>query len=155
MTAPVPTPPVVKAALVDLIRSQVADPSVMVSYDAATKRRPFKVIEVGVPDTSADFSTAGMVGSGGAGWLQEQYVVAVKVTAFRTGDQAAEVDADAWTLAAAVIAAVRADPSLGGLVAVARPLHATQTGDQHSQGTPPAQGRRSEIEVPIRITSVI
>jgi hypothetical protein len=62
-----------------------------------------------------------IVGGGGTGWLHEEYRVEVYVGSSRGGDNPAAADTACAALVDAVIAVVRADPSLGGRVLRARP----------------------------------
>lgn len=97
-----------------------ARPDVLVCLDGPGTDQPNDIVSVGesIPQTYSPEST---VGSGGPGWLREDYTVMVNVESFRGGDVAAEVFAAARTLADLVIAVVRSDPSLGGAVDRARP----------------------------------
>jgi hypothetical protein len=80
---------------------------------------PDDIISVG--DVMRTIDTFQMVGSGGAGWLDESFTVMVTVSVYRGGDNAQAVFERACVLAAAVEAAVRNDPTLGGAVTQAHP----------------------------------
>ena len=116
---------------------------VLVCLDEPSTDQPQDIIAVAdVHQTYGPFQT---VGSGGAGWLTEEYSVQVIVDCWRGGDNAALVFTQARTLADAVVALVRSDPSLGGAVDRARPgivaHESAWLGDQ--------QGRQTVITIPV------
>ncbi|MGH3381857.1 MAG: hypothetical protein ACRDP6_44730 [Actinoallomurus sp.] len=127
------------------LRAQLAGrPEVLVCLDGPGTDQPNDIVSVGesIPQTYSPEST---VGSGGPGWLREDYTVMVHVECFRGGDVAAEVFAAARALADLVIAVVRSDPSLGGGVQRARPgsiSHTAGWSEDH-------KGRLVEIEIGI------
>lgn len=125
MTIPVPTGPVVKAALVALVASVVdedfttGDPQVGVWYTDAGANFPDDNIMVG--KISQTMKPMRMVGGGGALWMNESYAVEVDISAHRGGDNAQKAEERVFALAGLVGNAVRSDPSLGGLVLVSWP----------------------------------
>lgn len=120
MTIPVSTVPAVKAALKTALegRSELAN-IVLVEYGPATTWLADEMILLG--GTQGRMSVARMVGSGGAGWLDEDYVLSVSVLLFRGEDDAQAAEARLHALAAVVFDTVRLDPSIGGLVTQAEP----------------------------------
>lgn len=124
MTAPVSTIPAFRAALRTAIEEEVDDPAVLVFYDEPTTANlPNDVISVGAVEVTT--LPTQIVGSGGAGWLREEYVVTVICYAYNPDGakpDAAEVAfARGSALYGAVVEAVRRDPSFDDLVVVAKP----------------------------------
>lgn len=121
-----------------------SNPKVLVCLDGPSTDQPDDIVSVGenIPQTYDPQST---VGSGGPGWLREDYTVMVHVESYRGGDVAAEAFAAARTLADLVIAVVRSDPSLGGAVDRARPGAVSHTAGW-AEGH---EGRLVEIEIGI------
>lgn len=120
---PTSTVPAVKAALFTLFQAQLTpgSSSLGVFYDEPGPNQPDDIVSVGACK-SRQVSGMAMVGSGGAGWLHELYTIEVTVACFRGGDDARAVLERAYSLCGQVETAVRADPSIGGLVLVARPV---------------------------------
>jgi len=119
MTIPASTVPLAKLYLFNQITTLVNDAAVLVSYDQPGPNQPDDIIMIGAVDRQV--VPYQMVGSGGAGWLDETYTIAVSVEVYRGGDDARTAFERACVLADTVVAAVRGDPSLGGAVVVAHP----------------------------------
>ena len=127
MAAPVSTVPSVKRYLAEQIQSALNElpiipglPAPIVVYDAPGLYRPNDIIAVGQVYQRYVKQMA-MVGSGGAGWLQEDYEIEIVTDVFRAGETL-QIDAyeRAWLLNSLVEEVFRADPSLGGRVIVSR-----------------------------------
>lgn len=121
MTVPASSVPAVKAALMTKIATQVADSSVLISYDVPGTFQPDDIIVVG--DVERTASPVAMIGSGQAGFMHEDYTVQITVSVFRGGDIAQTAFERAYALNDAVETAVRNDMTLG----VARVLTAKPT----------------------------
>lgn len=116
---------------------------VLVCLDEPGPNQPDDIVSVG--DVHQTYSPFAGVGSGGEGWLREDYSVEVTVDCYRGGDDAAGVFAAARTLADLVVNVVRSDPSLGDAVDRARPgtvLHTSAWDEDH-------KGRQTVITIPI------
>lgn len=122
MTVPASTVPAVRTQLVSLYTAAMAavDPYTLQVSDGAPGRfTPDDLIMVG--DVSGTFEGMAIVGSGGAGWLREEYDVRVEVEVFRPGDDAPTTWGRCTDLAYTAQQQVRDDPTLGGLVIQAVP----------------------------------
>lgn len=119
MSIPVSTVDTVKDFLVANIATQIADPTVLVSYDMPGDYQPDDIVVVG--DIDVDTQVHAFVGSGGAHWLAEQYKVAVTISVYRGGDNASLTWKRAKTLSDAIDTLIRTDPSLGGVVQLCWP----------------------------------
>ncbi|AUG78093.1 hypothetical protein CFP65_3293 [Kitasatospora sp. MMS16-BH015] len=105
--------------------------------------QPDDIVSLG--DTHQTYAPESGVGSGGAGWLREDYQLHITVDVYRGGDNPDATFARARTLADLVVAVVRSDPSLGGAVDRARPAtaaHSTGWDEAHS-------GRHVEIDLTV------
>jgi len=93
----------------------------LVIYDRPGMYRPPELVVIGkIYDRRV--SGFAMVGSGGAGWLKEDYEFEAMVYVFRPGESLqVEAYERAWQLMSLIENVVRADPSLGSLVIRARP----------------------------------
>ncbi|MEU5424028.1 hypothetical protein AB0H73_00230 [Streptomyces olivoreticuli] len=100
-----------------------ASSSLLVVYDQPGPGQPDDIVAVGKVARQIDVDS--LVGSGGAGWLSERYQVDVTVDVFRGGDDAQAAYERGAALADQVCAVVRADPTMGGAVLVARPVSST------------------------------
>lgn len=149
MTIPVSTAPAAKVFLVAAITAQIADPDVSVLYDSPGPFVEKDVIAVG--RVMRDMRISHMVGSGGTGWIDEDYSIEIQVAVFRGGDDAAAVDARAWQLIAAVETTIRNDPSLGGLVIVAHPARSATDGTWENSH----KGRLVDASIEVRIQARI
>lgn len=126
MTIPVSTVPAVKSYMRDQVMTALQDQvipgfALVVCYDRPGQYRPPEIVVIGkIYDRRVDGFT--MVGSGGAGWLKEEYEFECIVDVFRPGESL-QIEAydRAWQLMSIVETVVRTDPSLGGLVIRARP----------------------------------
>jgi hypothetical protein len=135
--------PAARAYLLAQLTTQMAalDPAILVCLDGPGPDQPDDIVSVG--DVRQTYSPESGVGSGGAGWLREDYTVTVTVSCYRGGDDAATVFGRARQLADLVVAVVRSDPSLGGAVDRARPATA-----EHTSGwTEDHSGRMADIEL--------
>lgn len=119
MAIPASSVPTAVGYLYDHIVTAVNDTAVLVSYGPPEPNQPDDLIVVG--NVSREIIPWQMVGSGGAGWLDETYTVEVIVSVYRGGDNGRVVMERACVLVDIVVAVVRADPSLGGAVVVANP----------------------------------
>lgn len=129
MTAPTSTAPAVKAAIVAGVQAAltaVSDTATLVCYDEPGPAQPDDIVSIGRVDR--EVTALSLVGSGGTGWLDEQYTIEVIVSSYRGGDDPQTVFERAASLADTVIEFVRSDPSIGGRVVVARPSHWTYEG---------------------------
>lgn len=126
MAAPVSTVPRAKSflftqtqAALDLLPA-LGYAAPLLTYDRPGIYRPPELIVIGkIYDRRV--SGFAMVGSGGAGWLKEDYELEVIVDVFRPGESL-QIEAynRAWELMSLIENVVRADPSLGSLVIRAR-----------------------------------
>lgn len=125
MTIPTSSAPIVRQYLFDALTAQLApDPvdttaSLLVCFDSPGPGQPDDIVAIG--KTTSQFHALALVGSGGAGWLDERYTVEITVDVFRGGDDAQGAYVRAAALCDAVLGAVRSDISLGGNVLQARP----------------------------------
>ena len=94
--------------------------SLLVCYDDPGPNQPDDIVSIG--KVQRTLSTNSMVGSGGAGYLEERYTVEIEIDVFRGGDSAQVAYTRAAHLADGVVAVVRSDLSLGGAVVSARPV---------------------------------
>ena len=120
MTIPVPTVPVVKAALVTALKARTELTNVSVEYGPAGTFLDDDQILVG--RAHGAFNVSRMVGGGGQWWLDEHYVLQVEVLSFRGDDDEQATEERAHTLAAVIVDTIRLDPSIGGRVNQATPV---------------------------------
>lgn len=128
MSAPASTVPAVKRYLADQIQDTLnsipvpaGNPAPIVFYDVPGQYRPNDMVAVGHTYQRVVRPMA-MVGSGGTGWLQEEYELEIVTDVFRAGESLqVEAYERAYQLNDVVEQVVRDDPSLGGLVIVAMP----------------------------------
>lgn len=109
----------VKAAIDLLPDAGYAAP--LVVYDRPGIYRPPELVVIGkVYDRRV--TEFAMVGSGGNGWLKEDFEFEAIVDVFRPGESL-QVEAynRAWQLMSLIETVVRTDPSMGGLVIRSRP----------------------------------
>lgn len=132
------------------LQTQLAsDTAVLVCLDTPGPYQPDDIVSVG--DVQQTYSPEQTVGSGGPGWLREDYTVTVTVDVYRGGDDPASTFARARQLADLVVAVVRSDPSLGGAVQRARPgsvQHTSEWDDDH-------KGRHVVIEIGIECLTLL
>lgn len=132
MTIPVSTAPAVRDYLLTQLTAAIApDPldksaSLIVCMDDPGTYQPGDVVVIG--DVTNEFGTNSLVGSGGAGWLEERYRVTIDIEVWRGTDDASAVSRRAYLLAGVICNVVRADPGMGGLVLISRPATANYTG---------------------------
>lgn len=125
MSIPASTIPAVRSQLLSLLTatcSPVSPYTLLVSNGQLGVFKPDDEIIIG--DVVATFEGMAMVGSGGAGWLREDYDVRIEIGVFRPGDDAAAVWTRVTDLVYTAQQQVRDDPSLGGLVIQAVPARA-------------------------------
>ena len=134
MTIPVSTVPAVRKWLFDSISAALTpDPldssaELLVCLDSPGTYQPQDIVVIG--NVATAISVNSLVGSGGAGWLEERYTVDVDIEVFRGGDSAQQVSERAFLLGAGVLNCVRSDPSLGTNVLVAKPTASDYSGDE-------------------------
>ena len=129
MTAPASTTDLCVDALITLIKGlTIVTPDVVVadgSPNAGQDKAP-DIIVVG--EHIEQIASLGVFrGDGGAGWLEETYKVRIVVSIYRGGDDATALRKRCVSFVNAIDAAVRADPSLGGVVLRAYPEAHTTT----------------------------
>ena len=136
MVAPVSTVPAVRAYLVAQFTAATAyilEPPVEVyqSVEDHLGEADLVIVE-GAARTLGGFE---MVGGGGAGWLMESYTVSVSIECHVHGERPYPgVDDRAYLILGLLEQAVRADPSLGGLVIEGRPAGSTSTHQTDAEG---------------------
>lgn len=148
----VSTVPAVKAALFNGIKTQIADSSVLVSYDEPGEFQPDDIVVIG--NVSRSVEVHAMVGSGGTGWLEETYTVDIVISVYRGGDDPQTVFERACTLAAAVETFVRNDPYLGlnaSGVIVSWPIQAEYVGEWEEDH----RGRMCTVNLQIHVLARI
>jgi hypothetical protein len=87
---------------------------------------PFDQVTIGDAHSRTTKRTQ-MVGSGGAGWLFEDFTLDIEIVSWQGGQNLQLVVERAWRLLGQVEAFIRSDPSLGGLVIVAYPSSSKST----------------------------
>jgi hypothetical protein len=117
------TIPAAKQAIFDAVRNQITDGAVLVVYSQPGVDHPNDIVAVG--NVRRTTKPVTFIGSGGDGWIEETYRVDVVVSVFRSGDDFQGTEWAAWDLIADIEAAVRTDPSLGGVVIAAYPEAST------------------------------
>lgn len=152
MSIPQSTVPAAKQALYTAIVTEIADPEVLVSYDITGVDLPDDIVVVG--NVERQVRPSSYVGSGGQFWLEEEYEIAVGVSVFRGGagvETASAVDVRFWQLISIIEAAIRVDPSLGGIVTEARPqITRTENGPEKSH-----KGLIAEGELKVHCLAII
>lgn len=126
-------------ALVAAITASVNDTSVLVTEGPPSQNQPDDFITVG-ERISQTYTPHAMVGSGGSGFLHEEYDVFIHIDVYRGGDSFSTVRSRCLVLSKAVDDAVRNDPSLGlsssGLYLAFPQSHIyEQTWDEDHKGT--------------------
>jgi hypothetical protein len=125
MTIPASSAPTVRQWMFDNFTAQLTpDPisttsSLLVCFDEPGPGQPDDIVSVG--KTHNNIGVLALVGGGGAGWLDERYIVEITVDVYRGGDDAQAAYVRCSALCDALVAVVRTDPSLGGRVLQARP----------------------------------
>lgn len=107
------------AALIENITSQV-DSDVLVCEAAPALNLPDNIIAIG-ERVNHTFAPHAMVGTGGPGWLIEEFEISVAVSVFLGGDDVAATRERCYTLVNAVMEAVLTDPTLAGSCYMAYP----------------------------------
>lgn len=152
MPIPVSTVPKALAYLYPLIVTAVNDPSVVVAYGMPDTNIPEDVIAIGTAVRQL-MTWHGLVGSGGAGAMSEEYELEFMVSSYRGGgpEQFQVVFERAWALTSIIDNVVRADPSLGNLVQVAAPNAHDSTLDW-AKAASGSQGPLCEVRGTIHVT---
>lgn len=131
MTIPASTAGAARSYLFQSLTAQLApdmlnkSASLLVCYDDPGPHQPDDIVSVG--KVERHISVSSLVGGGGAGWLSESYTIEINIEVYRGGDDPQAVYDRAASLCDAVVAIVRADPSLGGLVLQARPISSSHS----------------------------
>lgn len=122
MTIPVSTVPAALAYIFAQVSAAVTDHAVVVAYGEPDTNLPEDVITIG-RSVKQTMEWHGLVGSGGAGSMMEEYEIDFLISVFRGGgmEQFQVASERAWALSSLIDNAVRADPTLGNLVQVAAP----------------------------------
>lgn len=137
MSIPVSTVPAVRQYLLTQIQAQIGiytAPIVEVYLSDADHESAADLVIIGGAHRALE--PFAMVGSGGPHWLRETYhlEVSIECAQFGVDSTFSTVDSRAYQLLGMVETVVRTDPSLGGLVLVARPAESTSEhawGDEH------------------------
>jgi hypothetical protein len=130
MTIPSSTAPAVRQWLYDQCTAGLApDPvntraSLLVCFDQPGPNEPDDIVAIG--RVRRQLEVAGMIGGGGAGWLDENYTVEIVIDVFRAADIGQVAYQRAMDLANGVIAIVRSDLTLGGHVIKSKPVSDTE-----------------------------
>lgn len=106
-------------------------PPVAVVYDEPGPYKAADIVAFGTVHWHPAINSG--VGSGGAGWIEERYDIELMIQSFLGGDNGKAAYERACALFAGVMAVLRADPSLNGIVLVAKPAPATVT-TEHDPG---------------------
>jgi hypothetical protein len=112
----VSTVPAAKAKLLALFEASTvlgaATPAVTCTWAAPTKDDEYQLDHVWIGDVeqSEEFRVLGQQR------IDEEYTVEIVVQAYREGDDEQAVEERAWVLREGVVAAIRADLSLGGIL---------------------------------------
>jgi len=118
-----PNPPssvkATRESLFTQLQSQVTGPNVLVCLGEPGPYQPDDIIAVG--NVHRTTNPSHLVGSGGTGWLDETFQIQVLVEIYRGGDDEPGAFGRLCDVVDQVEAAVRADPSIGGLVLFAYP----------------------------------
>lgn len=152
MSIPASTAPAVMAYLVAQLKAAPEMPAtllgdpVLVSYGIPGTYNTPAAIAVGTRIIGTNRMEQ-LVGSGGAGWLYENYQLEVMTEAFLGGDDPQSVEQAAFSLWQLVSDVVRDDPSLGGLVVVAYPAR----WESQSSWDPNHKGRVCQITAEIDV----
>ena len=166
MSIPVSTVPAVMSYLLTQVSAAcAADPAVLAGTDEIlvktgepAKNLPPNVIQFGAVSRRVKWES--FVGGGGNDALYETYDINLDIyTALAYGDVsddsavALQVIQRAWQLLGYVETAVRADPSLGGLVDIAYPLSSNSPNPEWTDAA--AVGLRVSINAPIHVEATI
>jgi hypothetical protein len=147
MSIPVSSVPTAKAWLFNQLTANI-DTAGVTEQSQVVYAQPTTYLApniIAVDKVNREVTQAHMVGSGGAGWLREQYTIEVVISCMRGGSDFLSLETDFWALVALVESTVRTDPSLGGAVSVARPTR----GDALSAFTDDHNGILCEGTFPI------
>ncbi|MEU6582753.1 hypothetical protein [Nocardia sp. NPDC046763] len=152
---PVSTVPAVKAFLFQQISASVTpnpNPSfpLLVTYDQPGTNQPAEIVVVGSTRhrTAKPFQ---MVGSGGHGWLYEEYELELEIAVFHGGDDAQGCYERAYSILGQIEAVIRSDPSLGGRVVVAHPATTRDTCTWEQEH----KGRLVVVELTVNVSAQI
>lgn len=153
MTVPVSITKAAKAQLFASLTAQLVaadDAELLVCYDGPGPKQPGDIVSVGA--VRRVVTAAALVGSLGANSLQDTVAIDVTVSVYREGDEAQATFERGCDLVDDVVAVVRADPTLAGIVLKAAP---TQASYGEAEWTEDHKGRVSESVVTITCTSLI
>lgn len=100
-----------------------ANASLLVCLDEPGTYQPADIVSVGKIDRQ--ISVSSMVGSGGAGYLEERYSIEVTIEAARATEDSQTPFERVCSLVDQVCAVVRGDPTLGGHVLWSKPVTST------------------------------
>ena len=149
MTIPVSTVPQAIAYLLTAIQTQLSTDSLPIMLtlgDPTLTYLPNDIVKIAGVQRTVNPDT--FVGSGGQFWLEEQYHIDIICASWTGSAETLVVTERVWQLNAYVEAAIRTDPSLGGLVNIAYPSGGTSPGPEWT-GDP--VGPRVEITNPIMV----
>ncbi|MFC0438758.1 hypothetical protein [Kutzneria buriramensis] len=138
----------VRPALFTQLQTTITGTDLLVSLGKPGTYNPSDIVWVG--NAHRTTKPSHMVGSGGAGWLDESYQIQVTVEVFRGGDEELVVWNRTCDLVDAVEAAVRTDPSIGGLVLWSYPQQASYDSDWEPEG----KGRLAVAELLIHFEAI-
>ncbi|MFI6117476.1 hypothetical protein [Kitasatospora sp. NPDC051164] len=93
--------------------------SLLVCLDGPGTYQPADIVAVGKVGRRIDVSS--MVGSGGAGWLREDFGIEIVIECARGTEDSQSAFERTTTLIDQIIAVVRTDPTLGGSVLWSKP----------------------------------
>ena len=150
---PAPTVPAVKTWLQNNVLANVTpEPGKRISVcldDPGPEQADDMVIIGNVSNRKTE--PAQIMGNLGAGSIFETYEMRVVVSVYRGGpDQIAPFDR-AWALAGVVESVVRADPTLGGVAIVGKPVRSQDASSWDTDH----HGRVVEVEIMISVTAQI
>jgi hypothetical protein len=117
----------VRTALFHQLQANITGQNLLVSLGKPGTYDPDDIVWVG--NVHRTTNPSHMVGSGGAGWLDESYQIQVTVEVYRGGDVEQTGFDRMCDLVDVVEAAIRTDPSVGGLVLWAYPQQVSYESD--------------------------
>jgi hypothetical protein len=157
VTIPVSTAPKAVKAIYDATKAVAlaAGDDVTVFWGDPTTTLPNDLIQIGMR-TQRKSDPERLVGTGGAGWMDEDYIVYCICSSFTGDDDPVHVTERAWQLVGYLEEAVRQDPGLGDLVNTAWPSSAEDGGPEWIEATEDsAGGRKCDVTVGISVNATI